>query len=156
VDQPGDYPEGDTLVDMEASGFYPVASRFSTRELVQCVKIVSDNAKNTWRDLKKEAVEDFVRDQMNEIAAGSNELLALSGDEMKRRADPLGYGDMLSAWHFTETEKHLLRGILRRRQVLVSGSDTPVSLCRMNEVKSGAEALCALREDLVQSGVEIM
>ncbi len=83
VDQAGDYPEGDALVDMEASGFYSIASRFSTRELVQCVKIVSDNSGSSWRDLKKGQVGAWIRAHMDDIIAASEELLVLSADEIQ-------------------------------------------------------------------------
>jgi len=156
VDKPGDYPDGDTLVDMEASGFYMTATQFSTRELVQCVKLVSDNENSSWRDLKKGAVEIWIRDQMDEIATGAEELLELSAAEMKRCAEPIGNQEMLEQWHFTETEKHLLRRILRRRQALIPDSDTPDLFCRANKVISGAEALKILREALAQIGDEMI
>jgi len=156
VDQPGDYPEGDTLVDMEASGFYSAASQFSTRELVQCMKIVSDNMKTSWRELKKGAVEGFVREKMDEIAAGSEELLALSVDEMKRCAEPSGFNEMLETWHFTETEKHLMRKILRRCQLIMSDSETPVAFCQAGGVKSGKQALKFLNESLGRNEDELI
>ena len=156
VDQPGDYPEGDTLVDMEASGFYPVASRFSTRELVQCVKIVSDNAQNSWRDLKKGQVGEWIRDQMGEIIAGAEEMLALSADEMKRCAMPVGFDEMLSVWHFTETEKHLLRKVLCRYQVLMADAEKPALFCQRKKISSGADALKVLREELARAGDELI
>jgi nucleoside phosphorylase len=44
VDRPeDDYPAA-ALYEMEASGFFPVACRFSSSELVQCFKVVSDNS----------------------------------------------------------------------------------------------------------------
>ncbi|NOX99395.1 MAG: hypothetical protein GXP30_06655 [Verrucomicrobia bacterium] len=156
VDQPGDYPEGDTLVDMEASGFYPIASRFSTRELVQCVKVVSDNADKSWRDLKKGQVSEWIKQQMNEIAGGVEELLALSADEMKRCSLPIGYDDMLLAWHFTETEKHILRKLLSRRQVLMPDTDLPELYCRREAVQSGAAVLRLLRDSIEKVGDEII
>ena len=36
------YP-ADTVCDMEASAYFACATRFSTAELVQCYKVVSDN-----------------------------------------------------------------------------------------------------------------
>jgi hypothetical protein len=43
VDRPeDDYPAA-ALYEMEASGFFPVACRFSSSELVQCFKVISDN-----------------------------------------------------------------------------------------------------------------
>jgi nucleoside phosphorylase len=43
LDEPNfDYPR-DSAFDMEASGFYATAVRFSRAELVQCLKVISDN-----------------------------------------------------------------------------------------------------------------
>ena len=43
LDQPNfDYVR-DSAFDMEASGFYATAVRFSRAELVQCLKVISDN-----------------------------------------------------------------------------------------------------------------
>lgn len=82
VDEPGEYPSGDTLVDMEASGFYAVACQFSKPELVQCVKVVSDNAQHSWREVNKAMVKAWIEAQMEEIAAYSEDLLSLSARGM--------------------------------------------------------------------------
>ena len=42
-DQPSTEYQPDTAYDMEGSAFFATASRFCTRELVQSVKIISDN-----------------------------------------------------------------------------------------------------------------
>ncbi|MFK5923104.1 MAG: hypothetical protein QM496_13065 [Verrucomicrobiota bacterium] len=154
VDQAGEYPGGDTLVDMEASGFYQIASRFSSRELVQCVKLVSDNAENSWKDLKKGQVGLWIRAQLDDIVAGSEELLVLSGDEMKRCRLPREAEQMLDLWHFTQTEKHQLFKILRQRQVLASEQDKAVLFCQNNGVRSAKEILPLLRQELAGKGDE--
>ena len=43
VDRPEDDYPATALYEMEASGFFPVARRFSSSELVQCFKVISDN-----------------------------------------------------------------------------------------------------------------
>lgn len=154
VDQPGEYPGADSLVDMEASGFYPIASRYSTRELVQCVKIVSDNTKNSWRDLRKGQVGDWIKYQMYSIAEGAQELLSLSAAEVRRCAVPIEGESMLSTWHFTVTEKHLLFKLLRRHQVLMADQKAAVLCCQNEGVQSAAEALKFLQRELAQNGDE--
>lgn len=44
------------MVDMEAAGFYPTACRFSPVELVQTLKVVSDNRSETARGLSAKQV----------------------------------------------------------------------------------------------------
>jgi len=154
VDQPGEYPEEDSLVDMEASGFYQIASRYSTRELVQCVKIISDNVDNPWRDLKKGQVADWIQRQMPDIAEGAQELLNLSAAESRRCAAPIEGQAMLATWHFTETEKHLLVKRLRRRQVLMANQKGVVLSCQNEGLQSAAEVLKFLQWELAQNGDE--
>ncbi|WP_133512903.1 hypothetical protein [Candidatus Thiosymbion oneisti] len=44
------------MVDMEASGFFPTACRYASTELVQVLKVVSDNRKTTARGLSAKQV----------------------------------------------------------------------------------------------------
>ena len=46
VDQPETNYKNAVLYDMEASGFYSIASKCTTRELAQCFKVVSDNTES--------------------------------------------------------------------------------------------------------------
>ncbi|MCF6312702.1 MAG: hypothetical protein L3J39_09655 [Verrucomicrobiales bacterium] len=153
VDQPGDYPAGDTLVDMEASGFYTMASRLSTRELVQCVKLVSDNAQQSWRDLDKGQVGRWVEQHMVSLVDFSDEMMSLSAQERSRCAPPAGLAEVLQEWRFSETERHQLHKILRRWQAM-SVEDTAVAICVRNGVKSSAEALKVLQQELIFCGDE--
>ena len=67
VDSPeNDYPV-DTLYDMEAAGFYPAACRFSTSELVQCFKVVSDNRQHANTKISAKHCEQLVGSQLKTI-----------------------------------------------------------------------------------------
>lgn len=60
VDKPEtDYPE-DCLYDMESAGFYPAAARCSTTEIVQCLKIVSDNRVHGTERLSPDSIGELV------------------------------------------------------------------------------------------------
>jgi len=55
------------LYDMEASAFYHTATRFSGAELVQCVKVVSDNpAHQTGRN--KARISDLIHQHIDQLA----------------------------------------------------------------------------------------
>lgn len=67
VDVPeNDYPR-DIAYDMEASGYYAVASRFSNSELVQCFKVVSDNRKQSTATLTAERCTQLITQKLVEI-----------------------------------------------------------------------------------------
>jgi len=51
LDRPDLVYEHEGMVDMEASGFFPVACRFSSADLVQVLKVISDNRERTARGL---------------------------------------------------------------------------------------------------------
>ena len=60
VDEPEIRFERDALYDMEASAFFAIASRFSTGDLVQVLKVVSDNRDKPVSDLKPADVSELI------------------------------------------------------------------------------------------------
>lgn len=112
-----DYPK-DALYDMEAAGFYATATRCATGELVQCLKIVSDNRQAPPGRLDARAVEALVADQMDPIAR----VLAALGE--LARTGPLGddlaerLAGFTKRWRFSVTQRHRLERILRRHAAL--------------------------------------
>jgi len=65
------------LYDMEASAFYHTATRFSRAELVQCVKIVSDNPTHqTGRN--KARISDLIHQHIDQLARLALDLQAMN------------------------------------------------------------------------------
>jgi len=113
VDRPElDYPCC-SAYDMEASGFYAVASRCSTGELVQCLKVVSDNPGKA-PDFRREQVLQLIADQLEAIAAFAGELADTGEQHAKTRVSHLSVDRYLGQWHFTVTQRHRLNDLLRR------------------------------------------
>ena len=52
-----------SLSDMELSGFYQTANKYSYRELIHSLKIVSDNRQNPFNYEEKDKIEKTVRSQ---------------------------------------------------------------------------------------------
>ena len=52
----------DAAYDMEAAGFYPIAWRASTAELVQSLKVISDHPGEPVADLDLQRIEDLIGD----------------------------------------------------------------------------------------------
>ena len=106
--QPGyDYRE-DSLFDMEASGFMHAALRFSSAELVQAVKVVSDNRhRQTGRDRRR--VSELVQQNMNGICDLAAGMLALDREQEALRPAGESWRRLLAMAHFTHTEQTRLR-----------------------------------------------
>ncbi|MEN8205358.1 MAG: hypothetical protein ABFS24_05015 [Pseudomonadota bacterium] len=67
VDVPENSYHQDVAYDMEASGYYPVAGRFSSTELVQCFKVVSDNREQSTTAITAERCTQLVARKLDEI-----------------------------------------------------------------------------------------
>ncbi len=110
--RPGDdYPAG-RLIDMEASGFAASALRFSSAELVACLKVVSDNPRaQTGRD--RDAVSALIAHRLDAIDTEAMRLLALADEVAGRDIDPAVWRALLAAAPFSETEQNRLRSLAR-------------------------------------------
>ncbi len=69
LDRPDLSYEQDSMVDMEASGFYATASRFSRVELVQVLKVISDNRKHPAHGLSAKQVRGLMLDALAPLEA---------------------------------------------------------------------------------------
>lgn len=110
--RPGtDYRE-DCLFDMEASGFMHAALYFSSAELVQAVKVVSDNRRERCgRD--RQRVSDLVHGQIARIAGEAEALAAIANAQASLEAPAESWRQLLALAHFSETQKSRLRVLWR-------------------------------------------
>lgn len=122
----------ESLCDMEASAFYETAVKFSTGELIQCLKIVSDNQATPAEHLDdKQAI------ALVERRLGVLETLL---DAMKELSQCLDVGTeeelyphLIGQWRFTVSQQNRLRHLLWRWRVLTD--NRPLSL---NEAEIGS------------------
>lgn len=70
------YPDN-TMIDMEASGFINAANRFTTLELIQSLKVISDNHENPARRFKKQEVDDWITCHLESISRYADQLQQL-------------------------------------------------------------------------------
>ena len=104
--------------DMEAHSFYREASRFSFRELVQVVKIVSDTPSRPIEKIRPREATEMIASHMNQL------------DQLVRQIDQLALEvqpdaqiekmaqEILSLQHFSVTRTHQLRELLRHTKML--------------------------------------
>lgn len=112
LSQPGeDYREG-TLYDMEASGFMYSSLRFSSAELTQCIKIVSDNrAHQTGKN--RQQVSDLIHQNIDSIGQQANALIALKNEVAGLTVNPESWQQLIALAHFSQTQKNRLRVLWR-------------------------------------------
>ncbi len=125
VEQPSsDYPENSGL-DMEASAFYPIATRYIASELTQVAKVVSDTPENSMEGLNKHKVSKLVSDAMPDIIGIVDKLCRLStlqydGSEIHQLMHR--YSDN---WHLTVTQTSALTRLLERHKALFKALPEP-------------------------------
>ena len=61
-----DYPV-DALVDMESGGYFAIASKYTSAELVQSIKIVSDNRDNPSSELNPQQAHSLINGSLDKI-----------------------------------------------------------------------------------------
>ncbi|MDH5325172.1 MAG: hypothetical protein OEZ68_09705 [Gammaproteobacteria bacterium] len=143
--------EQDVLYEMEAAGFYAIASRFSSTELVHCYKVVSDNSATGTETLDKQTVKALVQGHLgivDELIRHLSEMLAHVGEPVQVQQD---YTRIVTAGiHFTVTQKAQLRGLLRRCHAL--GLDDCCRAEALIETRSAKQIFSALRDNLHRYG----
>lgn len=115
VDVPETAFASSDVFDMEASGFYPTALRFSTSELVHCLKIISDNLDTGTDHLTAARVTDLVEDSLAAVVALVDDLEKLAATLDPLRDEP-DVEPFVQAWHFTASQKRRLTRLLVRHR----------------------------------------
>lgn len=139
------YP-ADTVCDMEASAFFACATRFSTAELVQCYKVVSDNGSTGTASVTAPLAEELIAARLPEIESLCRALEALAeetaaGGEVERHQR-----DYLAKWHFTVAQQARLREALRRLHA--RGADSGLASDHWRHCRNAREVLQALSAHL--------
>lgn len=118
LDQPiNHYPEP-CLYEMEASGFFQTAQRFSTVDQIQCFKVISDNEENPTQKINKPFVQELIHQSMDSIEKLINRMLSL-----KPESSILDTSSFQNHCHWTQTELHQLERLLVRWKAI--GNEIP-------------------------------
>jgi adenosylhomocysteine nucleosidase len=146
VDLPAaNYPD-DALCDMEASGFYPVACRFSSSELVQCLKIVSDNNVQPATAVTAKLCSQLVTDRLADIDQLVHALRALAEEYNLWHAPHPQLAQLAARWHFSVSQQHQLQQLGRRWQALAGGES--LLLEKLQKKHNATEVLQCLHQHL--------
>lgn len=144
VSRPETEYAAECLYDMEASGFYPTALRFSTSELVQCLKIVSDNDSESRAKVDPTLVSSLVDANLVTIEDIGNRLKEMAQSFLLKQPGLLA--EFLNHWHFTGHQMFRLKQSLRQWDVV--SPNAPPNLDDLHSFKSAKEVLFWLKNRL--------
>ncbi len=140
-----EYP-ADAAYDMEASGFCASASRLATSELVQVLKVVSDNRSRGPDGISPGEVEALVEGRLETVDRLVAACAALARELDERQAEPPAFPELSRRWRFTVSERRLLRRLLRRLATLDPEGEPLLEA--VAPARSGEQALKILQERL--------
>lgn len=125
VSKPVNHYSEDTLYDMEASAFYETAARFSTSELIQCLKVVSDNTASPASQINAQQVTQLIAAHIDTFSVFLHALTELA--EPLRIKEPPGWANLIQQVHFSSNELSQLKKQLTRWQVLTNQQALDIS-----------------------------
>ncbi len=139
-----DYPPH-ACCDMEAAGFMAATSRIANGDLVQVMKVISDNAESGIAAIERQRVHGLMRDALPTIVALVERLREVAARLPVVTGDD-GATALLARWHFTHAQGTQLRQLLQRKAVL--GAAVDVSHQTFAACRDAAAVLATLREDV--------
>lgn len=144
-----------SLHDMEASGFYATALRFTTSELAQCLKVVSDNNQNSIENINKELVNRLINDNLPSITTAVDSLMELSFDSLPPDIHHLEQ-PIAEHWRFSVTQARQLQRLLHRYCVIVVDEASPLTTQLQSEnFTQASQVLGFIKNKLDQHLVEL-
>ncbi len=146
VDKPEESYSERAAYDMEAAGFFPSATRCSTGELVQSIKVISDNPHQSIASLNARSIEQLITKNLSEIEQFINRLSELSIEIKVLPHNGSLPESWAKRWSFSVTQGHRLRRLLQRWKVLIGDGETLDSV--LGACKDGAAVLTALEARL--------
>lgn len=126
VVSPSSQYQSDTAFDMELSGVMSAATRFLSTEMIQSIKVISDNKTSDYSGINKGFVMDLISNQMSVIETAVSSLIRLVDDTrdsgqsnlMLRAITEGHYPESGQPFHVTESQKITLQRILQRHLAL--------------------------------------
>ncbi len=152
----GDHPVSDYppegVVDMEAAAVCAAALRFSSVELVQCLKVVSDTPERGVNLVTKDHAVGLMEAQLETLNAVADELLSLSDELAGLSQEPPHYSEMLGRWRWTTSQSHQLKKLLGRWALVFPGRLPAKGL---EDLRRSRDVLARLRDALDTAPVSL-
>ncbi len=118
VDRPDSKYQLNGGVDMEASGFYATASRFTTNELVQCYKVVSDNQRSPMKKISTKEATDLIQKKLDDINFLVEQLLNARHALSALYESPIMFDEICDRIKLSHTEQLQVKDRLRKLYLL--------------------------------------
>ncbi|MDO9422792.1 MAG: hypothetical protein Q7T40_01195 [Methylobacter sp.] len=131
------------LCDMEASAFYETAVRFSTGELIHCLKVISDNELSPAENIQPKQVAALIAAHVVTIEALLSELSRLA--KMMSAPKPKLFAQLVQRYHFTVSEQGQLKNQLSRWALL---TNAPIPEFDPNSFHKGKDVLFWLNQHI--------
>ena len=146
VDCPEDEYPSAALCEMEASGFFPIACRFSSSELVQCFKVVSDNRTQATTAITAKLCAQLITARLADIEQLVTALSGVADEYATWHAPHPDLEQLSKRWRFTVSQQHQLARLARRWKVLTT--DQPLWLDQLEKTQRAADVLHCLEQHL--------
>ncbi|OOZ43568.1 5'-methylthioadenosine/S-adenosylhomocysteine nucleosidase family protein [Solemya velum gill symbiont] len=151
LDEPDDSYGDDALLDMEASSFFATANRYATAELVQVVKVVSDNAEAPINDIPtKQQIIELLAPQVEQLKHFSDSLQQLANQLQPDRRIGEAAAYYQQKFHFSFSQSESLQHLLQQWIALDAAISTD-ELCRF-DAKSSRQLLEKLQQQISDAG----
>lgn len=141
VDQPTSDYKTDLAYDMEGMAYFETAIRFAPPELVQSVKIVSDNPQNPLSQFEKKQTSSLISPHIPKILSLISEMESLALELEPHPQLSFIIEQTLSLHSFTETQFHQLKKLTR--QALSLGLTTE-KISQISQSEHSAKSIITL------------
>ena len=140
------------LFDMECAGFFQAVTGFATLELVQAVKIISDNADQPMEGVNPKLISRLMRQNLPVVEEIIQQLLSLSALQQRLNDPGPDYHAIIRERHFSVSQQYQLQAALRKWRALYP-EDTGLAE-RLAGKNSAREALKFLRDELGKAPIK--
>lgn len=141
-----DYAE-DTMVDMEAHGFYQTAIKFTTQEWIQVIKIISDNSVISQQAISEEKIKNLIEKQIEKISIIIMQQLDNLAQEEKLMKDPKYFAELKIKLHFSQQQCQQLYRLLQRAEILLQTWEIEAII---NQAQSSQAIIKSLDKKLIE------
>jgi hypothetical protein len=118
VDEPENSYPLDSAYEMEASSFYAEATKYSTAELVQIFKVISDNLENPISGIDIRSVPSLIAAQAPQLLILIERMSAIAQQHNSNQRLPSYFFEICSKIHLTVNQKMQLRRLCQRYKAL--------------------------------------
>lgn len=106
------------LCDMEASAFYETAMRFSSSEMIICLKVISDNQSSPVENIQAKQVAMFIAAHLAKVESILSHVAVLA--DLIASPECRYFEQLTARYHFTVNERIQLKNLLSRWHVITN------------------------------------